>query len=106
MMNPEQDREMTAKMADVHLIGIGRANNGAVPEQVAQELLSALTASAGSAVAGLGVGNTLESLEKSLASGAASEVSKRAREIEGGIEGRAGQGANEAAKSIKGLLGR
>jgi len=74
----------TGSLGDIHLTNIGKSNNGATPEQVAQQVLNALSSSAVKASSSMGVGGAVKSVQDA---------------VKGGD-------INKAADSLKGLLGK
>lgn len=84
---------LSAALPDIHLKDIGKNKGGASQGEVAEKLLTALNQSVVKAVAGIGIGNTFESLQGHLA-GTAAGASKAVTE-----------GAGDVGKKLKGLLG-
>ncbi len=100
-------KKMTAPLPDIHLTDIGGKKKGATPGEVAEKILSSISKGASGAVAGIGIGKTLESLEQSL-SGATKglgDVTKGlggvTKDIGSGIE----SGAEDVGKKLKSLFG-
>jgi len=52
----------TAPLADIHLANIGKDSGGATSQQVAEQLLNALSKSVTSAISGLGIGNATKAV--------------------------------------------
>ena len=106
-----EGRTISAPLPDIHLKDIGTEQGGASPAAIAEEVLSSITGAAGDAVGGLGIGDTLESLGKSL-EGVGAGVGEA---VEGAAEGAgdAVEGVTEgisksvegAGESLKKLLG-
>lgn len=74
-----------ANLGDIHLTGIGRENGGASPQQVAMQVLGALSKAATKAVGSIGVGNLTDAAKNAVNS------------VTGG---------GDAAKALNGLLGK
>jgi len=112
-------QSMSAPLPEIHLTDIGKDEGGAMPGEIAEKVLSALTAAAGKAAGGLGVGKTLDSLKGRLGeiAGGAGDlgqaVGKSVTEGAGGVGETVGEGAADIGKSVtegagnvlKGLLG-
>ena len=102
---------MSAPLPDIHLKDIGKEQGGASPAEIAEEVLSSITGAAGDAAGGLGIGDTLESLGKSL-EGVGAGVGEA---VEGVAEGASGaaesvtegvsEGVEGAGETLKKLLG-
>ncbi|MEE8516149.1 MAG: hypothetical protein V3T02_05860, partial [Alphaproteobacteria bacterium] len=95
-----EGKKMTAPLPDIHLSDIGGKEKGATPGEVAEKILTSISKGASGAVAGLGIGKTLESLEKSL-SGVTKSLGGATKDIGSGIE----SGAEDVGKKLKGLFG-
>ena len=93
-------KKMTAPLPDIHLSDIGGKKKGATPGEVAEKILTSISKGASGAVAGIGIGKTLESLEKSL-SGVTKGLGGVTKDIGSGIE----SGAEDVGKKLKGLFG-
>jgi hypothetical protein len=78
-----EGKTLSAPLPDIHLTGIGRDSGGADAEQIATQVLGAIMAEAKQAAGGIGIGNTLDSLQKNL-SGASGDPKKA---LEGAGEG-------------------
>ena len=61
-----EGQQLSAPLTDIHLTGIGRDSGGASAEQVAEEVLSVILAEASNAAGSIGVGKTLDDLQKQL----------------------------------------
>ena len=106
-----EGKTMSAPLPDIHLKDIGKEQGGATPAEIAEEVLSSITGAASNAAGGLGIGDTLESLGKSL-EGVGAGVGDA---VEGVTEGASGaaegvtEGISEsvegAGDSLKKLLG-
>ena len=77
----------TGAMGDIHLTNIGKNGNGATAQQVAQQVLNALSTSAMKAGSNMGIGNAVKSVQDSV------------NAIKGGD-------INKATEGLKGLLGK
>lgn len=62
----DQGKALEARLPDITLRNIGKASGGATPEEVAAEVMAALTDAASRAAASIGVGKTLEALKDHL----------------------------------------
>jgi len=62
----DQGRALEARLPDITLRNIGKDSGGATPEEVAAEVMAALTDAASRAAASIGVGKTLEALKQNL----------------------------------------
>ena len=94
---PGQGRSMTAPLPDITLRNIGKDSGGATPAEVSAKVLTALNESAIKAAGSIGVGATLDSLQKSLGGAAAGAMGKGGEAAKGATE--------EAGKTMKKLLG-
>ncbi len=104
-------KKMTVPLPTIHLKDIGGKKKGATPAEVAEKILTSISKGASGAVAGIGIGKTLESLEKSLGgltkslgeslSGATKGIGGATKGIGSGIE----SGAEDVGKKLKGLFG-
>lgn len=61
-----QGKTLEARLPDITLRDIGKKSGGATPEEVAAEVMAALTDAASRAAASIGVGKTLEALKDRL----------------------------------------
>ncbi len=116
-------RALSAPLPEIHLTDLGKDEGGATPGEIAEKVLSALTAAASKAAGGLGVGKTLDSLKGrlgELAGGAGNlgeavgqAVGQSVKEGASGLGKSVGEGAADLGKSVtegaagalKGLLG-
>ena len=97
-------KKMTVPLPDIHLTDIGGKDKGATPGEVAEKILTAISQGASGAVAGIGIGKTLESLEKILSGatqGLGGDLGGITKDIGGSLE----SGASEVGKTLKGLFG-
>lgn len=62
----DQGKALEARLPDITLRNIGKDSGGATPEEVAAEVMAALTDAASRAAASIGVGKTLEALKQNL----------------------------------------
>ncbi|MEO9900929.1 hypothetical protein [Nisaea sp.] len=62
----DQSKALEAKLPDITLTNIGKESGGATPEEVAAQVVAALTDAASRAAASIGVGKTLEALKQNL----------------------------------------
>ncbi|WP_193173624.1 DUF748 domain-containing protein [Nisaea nitritireducens] len=62
----DQGKALEARLPDITLRNIGKESGGATPEEVAAEVMAALTDAASRAAASIGVGKTLEALKQNL----------------------------------------
>lgn len=86
-------KTLTAPLPTIHLSNIGKDKGGATPGQVAEQVLSSITASA-SKVASVDLGKELGSLKDVVGSGV------------GSAKDAAGSGAAGISDQVKGLLGK
>lgn len=93
-------KKMSVPLPNIHLKDIGGKKKGATPGEVAEKILTSISKGASGAVAGIGIGKTLESLESSL-SGVTKGISGATKDIGSGIE----SGAQDVGKKLKGLFG-
>ena len=94
-------KKMTAPLPDIHLKDIGKEDDGATPAEVAEELLTSISDGATKAVAGLGIGKTLDSFKQSL-EGGTDAVKKGVEGATSGVK----EGAGAVGDKIKGLFGK
>lgn len=83
---------LEAPLPDIHLKDIGKEGDGATPDEVAAEVMAALTAAANKAAGTLGVGKTLEGLKQNL------------DKITGGQLPTNAEGAKQAVDDAKGAV--
>ena len=88
-----EGKTISADLPEIHLKDIGKEDEGATPGEVAEQVLTSISEGATQAVSGLGVGATLDSLQKTL----------------GGATGAVGEsvtkGAEDVGNKLKNLLG-
>lgn len=104
-------KKMTVPLPDIHLSDIGGKKKGATPAEVAEKILTSISKGASGAVAGIGIGKTLESLEKSL-SGLTKGLGEGLGDVTKGLGGATKDigsglesGAEDIGKKLKGLFG-
>ncbi len=99
---------LSAGLPDIHLTDIGKDKGGASPAEVTKELIDALTATVGDAMASIGVGKTLDSLKGKLGDIAGSTTEKATQAVEG-LKDQAGgatDSVKKAGESLKKMFGR
>ena len=106
-----EGKTLSAPLPDIHLKDIGKEQGGAAPAEIAEEVLSSITGAAGDAAGGLGIGDTLESLGKSL-EGVGAGVGEAVDGVAEGASGAAeivtegiSEGVEGAGETLKKLLG-
>ncbi|SLN26200.1 hypothetical protein [Oceanibacterium hippocampi] len=113
-----QGRTIGAALPEIHLRDIGRDDGGASPAEVVEAVMAALTGAVGRVTDRLGVGDTLNDLQKNLGGiaegagkaveGVASGAGKAVEGVAGatgGIASGAGKAVEEASGSFRKLLG-
>ena len=98
-------KTMTAPLPDIHLKDIGKEDDGASPAEVANEVLTSISDGATKAVAGLGIGKTLDSLKQSLEGATKGGTDALKKSVEG-TTGSIKEGAGAVGGKIKGLFGK
>ena len=98
-------KTMTAPLPDIHLKDIGKEDDGASPAEVANEVLTSISDGATKAVAGLGIGKTLDSLKQSLEGATKGGTDALKKSVEGAT-GSIKEGAGAVGGKIKGLFGK
>ena len=100
-----QGKELSASLPTIHLKDIGKKEGGATPAEVADQLMTAITKSATSAVSALNLDKMMGGAKKMLEGGA--EGAKKM--LEGGAGG-ATKTLEDATKGVgdtlKGLMGK
>jgi len=99
-----QGKAMGASLPDIHLKDIGKDKGGASPADVAKQVIDSMTSKIGGAMSSIGVGKTLDSLQKTLtgsAGKAVEEITKQGEDAKGAIE----EGVGAAGDKLKKLLG-
>lgn len=99
-----QGKAMSTPLPEITLKDIGKESKGATPAEVSAKLLTVLNEATVKAAGSIGVGATLDSLQKSLSGAAAGATGAAA-----GAAGKAGEAAKDATKgageAAKKLLG-
>lgn len=100
-----QGKTLSSPLPTIHLTDIGKEKKGASAGEVADKVLSAITAAAGKSVASLNLGDMAKKAQEQLdaVKGQAADVMKKA--TEGAPVDAIKEGAAGAGDAIKGLLG-
>ena len=98
-------KTMGAPLPDIHLTDIGKDSGGATPAEVAKKVIDSMNAGIGDAMASIGVGNTLDSLQQTLG-GAAGTATEALGKTGTGAAETVKDGVGKAGESIKGLFGK
>ena len=88
-----QGKTLSTPLPDIHLTDIGKEKGGASPAEVAERIIKSLSGGATAAVAGLGIGATLDSLKQHLGG------------LTGGLTGGAGGALGAVTEGIGKSLG-
>ena len=103
-----QGKTLSASLPDIHLTDIGKETGGASPAEVAERIIKSLSGAATAAVAGLGIGATLDSLKQhlgGLTGGALGDLTKGVGKSLGEVTKDIGQSLGEMTKGLGQSLG-